>query len=103
MKIDIEGSIIKLIPENKEEIGELNKLWQLLARCEESNRKLLPLGHFIPETTPYIQFYVEGLNLKASPQLKKVRYVCMTCNRMEEYSEDRPTPICCGQPMFKMD
>ncbi|MFN3406766.1 MAG: hypothetical protein ACK40E_03445 [Caldimicrobium sp.] len=103
MKIDIEGSIIKLIPENEREIEELNKLWQLLARCEEENRKLLPLGHFVPQSTPYMQFYIEGLNLKASYQSPKVRYICMICNRMEEYPEEKPTPICCGQPMYKMD
>ncbi len=105
MKIEIEGAVVKLIPENKRETQELNKLWELVARCEEENRKLLPLGMYVPGSSPYAQFYVEGLSAKADPQksVRKVRYVCMICNRMEEYSEDRPTPICCGQPMYNMD
>jgi len=25
------------------------------------------------------------------------------CNRMEEYPETSPNPICCGKPMYRMD
>lgn len=105
MRIEIEGAVVRLIPENEREAQELNKLWELVARCEEENRKLLPLGIYVPRTSPYAQFYVEGLSLKADVKkgIKKVRYVCMICNRMEEYPEDSPTPICCGQPMYNMD
>lgn len=105
MRIEIEGAIIRLIPENEREVSELNSLWELVARCEEENRKLLPLGVYVPGSTPYAQFYVEGLKVSTSPhrEIRKIRYVCMICNRMEEYPEDKPTPICCGQPMYRMD
>ncbi|MCS7199885.1 MAG: hypothetical protein N2327_03970 [Caldimicrobium sp.] len=105
MKIEIEGAIIRLIPESDREVKELNALWELIARCEEENRKLLPLGMYVPGSSEYAQFYVEGLKAEVKPkvELRKIRYVCMICNRMEEYTEDRPTPICCGQPMYSMD
>lgn len=49
--------------------------------------------------------YVEGIQASADAResVRKIRYVCMICNRMEEYPEDRPTPVCCGQPMISMD
>lgn len=105
MKIEIEGAIIKLIPESDREIEDLNRMWELIARCEEENRKILPLGIYVPGTSPYAQFYIEGIQAKADlrKNIRRVRYVCMICNRMEEYPEDRPTPICCGQPMHNMD
>lgn len=81
MKIEIEGAIIKLIPENEREVSELNNLWELVARCEEENRKLLPLGVYVPGSTPYAQFYVEGLKVSTSThrEIRKIRYVCMVC------------------------
>jgi len=105
MKIEIEGAVIRLIPESEREVKELNELWELVARCEEENRKLLPLGVYVPGSSPYAQFYVEGLSRKVEPSkvIRKVRYVCMICNRMEEYPEDRPTPVCCSQPMHNLD
>ncbi|PMP61490.1 MAG: hypothetical protein C0197_05510 [Caldimicrobium thiodismutans] len=105
MRIEIEGAVIRLVPENEREVQDLNKLWELVARCEEENRKLLPIGMYVPGSSPYVQFYVEGLSAKAdvSKVIKRVRYVCMVCNRMEEYPEDKPTPICCGQPMHNLD
>jgi adenine-specific DNA methylase len=105
MKIEVEGAIIRLIPENKQEVEGLNKMWELVARCEEENKKLLPLGMYIPGSSSYAQFYVEGIQASADAResVRKIRYVCMICNRMEEYPEDRPTPVCCGQPMISMD
>lgn len=105
MKIEVEGSIIRLIPESQREAEELNKMWEVVARCEEENKKLLPLGVYVPGSSPYAQFYVEGSEIKGDVRknLRKLRYVCMICNRMEEYPEDRPTPLCCGQPMINMD
>ncbi|MCS7150585.1 MAG: hypothetical protein N2Z40_06765 [Caldimicrobium sp.] len=105
MRIEIEGAVVRLIPETERERMELNGLWELVAKCEEENRKLLPLGMYVPGSSAYAQFYVEGLKAQADPTkgLRKLRYVCMICNRMEEYPEDKPTPICCGQPMYNMD
>lgn len=105
MKIEIEGAIIKFIPETQREAEELDALWKLVARCDEENRKILPLGVYVPGSSPYAQFYVEGLKTKAEPErvVRKVRYVCMICNRMEEYPESAPNPVCCGQPMYCMD
>lgn len=42
MKIEVEGAIIRLIPENKQEAEGLNKMWELVARCEEENKSFSP-------------------------------------------------------------
>jgi len=105
MKIRIDGAIIHLILETQEEVNSLDRLWKVIGMCESENRKLLPLGHFIPGVSESAQFYVEGLERKSdlSDSIKKIRYVCMICNRMEEYLEASPNPVCCGRPMYRMD
>ena len=105
MKIKIDGAIIHFIPETQEEIKDLDHLWKVIGMCETENRKLLPLGHFVPGVSESAQFYVEGLKAKSNPytSTNKIRYVCMVCNRMEEYPETSPNAICYGKPMYRMD
>ncbi|HHI97291.1 MAG TPA: hypothetical protein ENJ96_05500 [Thermodesulfatator atlanticus] len=104
MRIEIDKQIIKFVPENQKEEEELNKLWQYVVSCEGESFKLVPIGVYVPGSTPEAMFQVEGIKI-STPQptaTKKIRYVCMECNRMEEYPAGE-APICCGQPMHPMD
>ena len=104
MRIEIDRQIVKFIPENKKEEEELNKLWQYVVSCEGESFKLVPIGVYAPGSTREAMFQVEGIKISTSKpaSAKKIRYVCMECNRMEEYPPGE-TPICCGQPMHPMD
>ncbi len=105
MQIEIEKQVVKFIPENEQEAQELNKLWQYIVACEGESFKLVPIGMFVPATSKEAMFQVEGVKVEtvqATVHKKKVRYVCMECNRMEEFPEGE-APVCCGQPMHAMD
>ncbi len=105
MKIEIDKQIVRFIPENQEEEESLNKLWQYIVSCEGESFKLVPLGIYAPGSSEAAQFQVEGIKIEAAaPQTQeKIRYVCMECNRMEEYSPGEEPPVCCGQPMHRID
>lgn len=109
MKIEIDKQIVRFVPENKQEEEALNQLWQYIVSCEGESFKLVPLGIYAPGSSEAAQFQVEGLKLTsgAAPAgveaREKIRYVCMECNRMEEYAPGEEPPVCCGQPMHRID
>ncbi len=104
MRIQIDKQIVKFVPENTQEEAELNKLWQYVVSCAEESFRLVPIGIYVPGSSKEAMFRVEGLKMKDQDMSSapKIRYVCMECNRMEEYPPGQ-APICCGQPMHPMD
>ena len=107
MKIEIDKQIVRFVPETEQEAQELNQLWQYIVSCEGESHKLVPLGIYAPGSSEAAQFQVEGLKVTSpgppSSPGEKIRYVCMECNRMEEYASGEEPPICCGQPMHRLD
>ncbi|WP_022854035.1 hypothetical protein [Thermodesulfatator atlanticus] len=105
MRIEIDKQIVKFIPENEQEEQELNKLWQYIVSCEGESLKLTPIGVYMPGSSKEAMFQVEGIKIpkgQASTPQEKIRYVCMECNRMEEFPRGE-APVCCGKPMHPMD
>jgi len=43
MKIELEGSLLKMIPENDREKTELNQMWTIIIGCVKEGKKLVPL------------------------------------------------------------
>jgi hypothetical protein len=59
MKIEFEGTLVKLHPENAQEIAQLDKLWRVVVGCVAEGKKLVPVGQFIPGTSASANFNVE--------------------------------------------
>ncbi len=59
MKIVLEGSLLKMTPENDGEKEELNQLWTLVIDCANNNRKLVPVGEYLPGTKEVATFNIE--------------------------------------------
>jgi hypothetical protein len=59
MKIELEGTLIKLIPENDREKQELNQLWTIMIDCVKENKKLVPVGQYIPQMKEVAVFNIE--------------------------------------------
>ncbi len=59
MKIELEGTLIKMTPENAREKDELNQLWVILIDCVKENKKLVPVGQYIPGIKEVAVFNVE--------------------------------------------
>jgi hypothetical protein len=59
MKIELEGTLIKMMPENDREKNELNQLWTILIDCVKYNKKLVPVGQYLPGMKEVATFNIE--------------------------------------------
>lgn len=59
MKIELEGSLIKMTPENDREKTELNQLWTLVIGCVSEGKKLAPVGEYLPGFKEVATFNIE--------------------------------------------
>jgi hypothetical protein len=59
MKIELDGSLLKMIPENDREKEELNQLWTVIIDCVAYNKKLVPVGKYLPGIHEVATFNIE--------------------------------------------
>jgi len=59
MKIELEGSLIRMIPETDREKNELNQLWTLIIDCAKDSKKLVPVGEYLPGMKEVATFNIE--------------------------------------------
>lgn len=59
MKIELEGSLLKMTPESDREREELNQLWNIIIDCVNENRKLVPVGEYLPGMKEVATFNIE--------------------------------------------
>lgn len=59
MKISLEGSQVKLIPETDHEKENLDALWKVLIRCETDSKVLCPVGQYLPHEDEAASFIVQ--------------------------------------------
>jgi len=59
MKIELEGTLLKMTPENSREKEELNQLWTIIIDCVKENKKLVPVGQYLPGMKEVATFNIE--------------------------------------------
>ena len=59
MKIELEGTLIRLTPENEREKTELNQLWTIIIGCVSEGKKLVPVGQYLPGFKEVATFNIE--------------------------------------------
>ncbi|RJR20181.1 MAG: hypothetical protein C4581_03780 [Nitrospiraceae bacterium] len=59
MRIELEGSLLKMTPENAREKEELNQLWTIIIGCVSEGKKLVPVGEYIPGVKEVAVFNIE--------------------------------------------
>lgn len=59
MKIQLEGTLLKMTPENDSEKKELNQLWTIIIGCVNENKKLVPVGEYLPGVKEVAVFNIE--------------------------------------------
>jgi hypothetical protein len=60
MKIKMEKDLVEFAPENDDETAMMEALWQLMVDCVRFNKKLVPVGEYIPQKKNLSRFVVEG-------------------------------------------
>ena len=59
MKIELEGTLVRITPETKQEKTEMNDLWRILIDCVNKTRKLAPVGEYLPGIKEVAVFNIE--------------------------------------------
>ena len=59
MRINIEKSLVAFEPENDSETAMIEDLWRLMVDCAKFNKKLVPVGEYIPQKRNLARFAIE--------------------------------------------
>ncbi len=60
MKIKMEKDLVEFAPENEDETAMMEAPWQLVVDCARFNKKLVPVGEYIPQKRNLARFVVEN-------------------------------------------
>ncbi len=59
MKISVEKNIVEFVPESDQEKKQLETLWNTIVDCAKFNKKLVPIGEFVPQKSDLARFAIE--------------------------------------------
>lgn len=60
MKITVEKNVVEFVPENDTETAQLQVLWNTIVDCVKFNKRLTPIGEFVPQKANLARFAIEG-------------------------------------------
>lgn len=110
MKINIDKNLVEFTPENADETAKLEALWRLMVDCARFNKKMVPVGEYIPKNNAFARFAIEGLDKQTGTDEyaevyvdKDCRCYCQTCNKYVELKKGDRVPPCCGKLMEILD
>ncbi len=107
MKITIDKNIVEFTMENNQETADMETLWRLLVDCVQDNKRMEPIGEYIPAKSNVARFIIEGIpsqTVYTDDQVKEeCTVVCTVCNKYMHLKAGDSVPVCCGRPMEKMD
>ncbi len=109
MKIEVDRNVVEFTPESPQEQASLEVLWKVVVDCYGDNKKIVPMGNFVPGHDKVARFHIEGVKGGATTysQEKTVErectYYCAICNKYMNCEAGQPVPFCCGKEMEPMD
>jgi len=59
MKIKIDKNLVEFIPESNQETTDLQQLWNTIVDCVKFNKKLVPIGEYVPQKSNQARFTIE--------------------------------------------
>ena len=109
MQINIEKNLVEFTPENADETAKLETLWRVMVDCARFNKKMVPVGEYIPQKNKMARFALEGPKSDTAPEFPEIvveddcRAFCQTCNKYVMLKKGDKIPPCCGKLMEIMD
>lgn len=101
MEISRDKNLVEFTPESSTETEDLQALWNIMVDCVKFNKKLVPIGEYIPLKRNVARFMVEGDIDDDTPvyaQEESTVY-CRTCNKYFLVKKNEQIPLCCGKVM----
>ncbi len=105
MKISVDRNVVEITPESEQEKASLDLLWKVVIDCYGNNKKLVPIGQFVPGVDALARFNIEGIKggVTTYSEEKKApsdnTYLCDICNKYMKIKANDPIPLCCGKDM----
>jgi hypothetical protein len=59
MRITLDKTLVELKPESPQEVKELDALWKVIIDCVKTNKKLVPIGDYLPGQKEIARFNIE--------------------------------------------
>jgi hypothetical protein len=59
MEIKVDKNLVEFVPANDQETEQLQTLWNLIVDCAKFNKKLVPVGEFVPQKEKLARFAIE--------------------------------------------
>ena len=107
MLINIEKNLVEFTPERIDEQAKLEELWKLIVDCVRFNKKLVPIGEYIPSKNNMARFVIEsdskGTAFAEVYVDRDCRAFCITCNKYVMLKKGDKIPPCCGKIMEILD
>jgi hypothetical protein len=107
MKILIDKNVVEFTLENPQETADMEVLWRVLVDCVADNKRMEPIGEYIPSKSNVARFIIEGVPAKTVYTEDEVKdectVVCTVCNKYAHLKPGDSVPVCCGKPMEDMD
>ena len=108
MKIKVDRNLVEFSPETPQETAEMELLWKVIVDCMKDNKKLVPIGEYIPIKQNMARFTIEGIpggktvwtEQKSSTDSA---YYCSVCNKYMNVKAGERIPLCCGRGMETLD
>ncbi len=109
MKISVDRNVVEITPESAQEKASLDTLWKIIIDCYGNNKKLVPMGQYVPGVNEFARFNIEGVKGgatvysadKTAP--KDDTYYCGICNKYMNVKAGGAIPLCCGRDMECID
>lgn len=110
MKINIDKNLVEFTPETSDEKVKLEALWRTVVDCARFNKKLVPVGQYVPAQDELARFAIEGAEDDKGGDGYPEAYAdgacrcyCQTCNKYVELKKGDRIPPCCGKLMEVLD
>ena len=104
MKITVDRNVVVLVPESEQETASLEVLWRVVVDCMKENKKLVPIGEYIPAKENLARFVIEGVaggktEWTEEKAASDNTYICTICNKYMNVKTGEDIPLCCGRSM----
>jgi hypothetical protein len=57
----VDGNVVEFKPGNARETADMELLWRVIVDCLRENKKLVPIGEYIPSKENLARFVIEGI------------------------------------------
>ncbi len=108
MQITVDKNVVEFKPADAQETAAMETLWRIMVDCMKDNKKLEPIGEYVPSKENLARFVLEGVpggktQWSEQKAASDNTYYCAVCNKYMNVTAGNELPYCCGSVMETMD